>query len=1336
MDEDEAALLAELRAISQKSAASRFDDSNSDNDEKKNNTEDSKEATAATSGSFSPAHPVKSDKNVDDRHGGGSGSSTLPPWKQRRNSASNTQQKKKEDEDVNVLIVAESPSKGNNKKSTVTSTPPWKRKKKVAAPVGITPSSSEVDVVVVAAPPQPLKNVADTVDANNRSKKDITTTTDQAAMTDAEAAASLSPKRNVLPWKRGGKTRVKADVDAVTVGAEELLLHNNNSSRVVDHSENHISNTNSRKSPVLSWSSPPPPWKRQSNNKTTTPVEQQQQSTSTSQTDVETTRAADSVLSDHRSPSVSSSTVFHGDERRGGAAEDAELLALLRGVSANAPSSSRFDDDNDDTNNASSQPVDSSSTNNPMMTQPESKSPTKSSNVGGISSPSLPPPWKRAAATKTKKQSMMNVEISVAAPPPTETVVVNATSSSDSKNNTATVTMEPKTNYGIKSDLPSSTFMGERGGAAQDAELLALLRGVSSKSAASRFDDDDNDNNGSGGNISVPRAESREQRLTVMDNEKPSNDTSASAAATEISNKPSRKSRGGTGMLPPWKRGGKKKQAEVEVMIATTAAPPPNTQSDAICATTTESPAVAAPSYGIKSELPSTFKGERGGAAEDAELLALLRGVSSKSGASRFDDEGGNGKEDNVAPVPTEKPAVQTQQPTMNDTKPSSDIAATAAAEMKPPRKSIGGMLPPWKRGGKKKVENQQGEVEVMVATAAAPLPTAQADSSTPAAPPTSQEASIAATSYGIKSDLPSTFEGERGGAAEDAELLALLRGVSSQASTSRFSADPASAIPTPAGTNAAPAKSAAVSSVSNVRAQPPAVTVMTAQSQPQSELTVSRDRLPESLTDKNWKVRSQAYDVLASILKELAESSNDLVDSDEVLEGLDDQISVFVQDSNANALDKALNCAYQYAEYCRSAGNADQAGKITSALLKKNAFSSKPKTLKLASSLTLKLMEVGADGVLSVHSVIDVLLNEGLISKKPKVIQASAMLVLEAAYDFGAASLPLASITSAAPKILSHSNAKVRECGVKILAEICRALGSKAPLQGVIDEMKKVQLSELESLLSKHPEPTPARTGLRSQQGAVTSSSEDALAVLQAGAKELEAQRFAARPAVNLVAAIAKTDYAKQLAMPKWSQKVAALDLVLECGGEKPYKLMQPSSSVNYSPLIVEMKKMLSHTHFAVCSKAMEVLSMLAVGVGEKLYPYLRPMLTPLLQMSKDKKLTSTVASCLDSFFGNILSFDNLLDKDDALPSGVDERNQKNALVRVTAFEFLGRCVERNSNAGRKAHFRHSPLLLSPVCALKSLGILMQPSAGHQWIHSFCLKNSTTRKLQNLLKR
>jgi cytoskeleton-associated protein 5 len=321
------------------------------------------------------------------------------------------------------------------------------------------------------------------------------------------------------------------------------------------------------------------------------------------------------------------------------------------------------------------------------------------------------------------------------------------------------------------------------------------------------------------------------------------------------------------------------------------------------------------------------------------------------------------------------------------------------------------------------------------------------------------------------------------------------------------------------------------------------------------------------------------------------------------------------------------------------------------------------------------------------VNSVIDVLLVDGLASKKPKVVQAAVTLILDAALEFGAATLPLASITKASSKLMSHSNAKVRETGMKVLAEICRALGSKTPIQSTIDEMKPTQIKELDSLLENQPEASKPRTMFRTYQSGLSAEPpRDALAALQSGTAELEAQRYAARPTINLMSEVAKTEYVAKLGLSKWSEKVAALKIVLECAGEKPYKLAEQSSSCNYVSLINDMKKLLSHTHFAVVSNAIKVLGMLAEGVGEKLYSHLRLMLVPLLQLAKDKKLAKAVSSCLDSMFGNVLSFEHLLEREDALPDAVDEQKQKNALVRTAALDLLSRSVKRSGQAGPRS--------------------------------------------------
>ena len=81
------------------------------------------------------------------------------------------------------------------------------------------------------------------------------------------------------------------------------------------------------------------------------------------------------------------------------------------------------------------------------------------------------PPWKKKPANR-----ISNADV-------TTTTVVVAASEPPSRNNHATLNKKN-----------ANTFQGERGGAAEDAELLALLRGVSDRSgAANRFAEDNND---------------------------------------------------------------------------------------------------------------------------------------------------------------------------------------------------------------------------------------------------------------------------------------------------------------------------------------------------------------------------------------------------------------------------------------------------------------------------------------------------------------------------------------------------------------------------------------------------------------------------------------------------------------------------------------------------------------------------------------------------------------------------------------------------------------------------------------------------------------------------
>ena len=675
--------------------------------------------------------------------------------------------------------------------------------------------------------------------------------------------------------------------------------------------------------------------------------------------------------------------------------------------------------------------------------------------------------------------------------------------------------------------------------------------------------------------------------------------------------------------------------------------------------------------------------------------MALLRGVSSKSNSNdRFAGEADAEEQlESDATKGTDKAASSLppwkREKSMPSKKKSSSNPNATEAE-----------LPPWKRkkatGGKKAEDTSNSAV-----SASPDISLSVAERKSTNKPVNDEDVG------GFKTS--STFSGERGGAAEDAELLALLRGVSSKSSgVNRFGEDDnvdsqghedtSSAIDVETKTNVSSPVTASPP-VSMEASQPPSVSA--ASSPPEASRAdadadaplVTRETLQESLASKDWKVRKASYELLSSILHDMAGASeggskdpSNTVDANTIMPSLDEAIPAMVKDSNAAALDAALNFATLYADYCRGATSSSRASGIVTSLYKGSGLSaSRPTTTKLSQALPLKLMEVGEGGPSSVHSVVEVLLQQGLASRKPKVVLNSVNLVLDAAKSFGAGALPVASVASSAPKILGHSNAKVREAGMNIIAEICRALGSKEPLQSVMDTLKPAQMSQLDGLLEKQPEPTPPQVGLRygDTRGDQADSPDDVLAALEAGAKEAAAKKLASRKAVNIFELLPKTEYASKLKEAKWSEKTGALDILIQCGGEQPYKLVQPSSTVSYTDLIRDLRKLLEHTHFAVNSKAMAAISMLAEGVGEKLFPNLRPMLLQLTGLSKDKKLTAAVGKCLDSIFGNVLSFDHLLDKSDALPTALDERKQKNALARKSTLEFLGRCIERGESAG-----------------------------------------------------
>ena len=1209
----------------------------------------------------------------------------------------------KKNDTSSVLSEGEIPSETN--------VPPWKRGKEATkSSGGKTAVSASMDIALKESDIQ--KGNALTDFSGPLSTDDLRVTMATSVPPCAEARSRSPPisKRSKgaaknLADERGGAAEdaeLLAELRAISsssLSASRFRSVAKTSKTSEDHNESKKSDTSSvdhneskksDASSVLSEGEIPsetnvPPWKRgkattKSNGRKTTVSasmdialkESGIQNGSSSTDELRVTMATSVPLcaeAPSRSPpiskrSVGAANIFTGE--RGGTAEDAELLAELRAISSSSSSASRFR-------------TDTKTSKTPEDHDKSKKSDTKTVlSEGEISSETNVPPWKRGKATTRSNGSKTAVSASTEIAME-ESDIQKENALTDFSGSSSTDELRVKTSSSpplcaeVQSRSPpiskrsvaaAKSFTGERSGTAEDAELLAELRAISSSSSgASRFGSE-------AGASTVSHDHSEGER-----------NASLSVDSIDVSR-------------PPWNqrqaRTRSGNNSSTEIAVDRSAFPLKKLQS------TSDQKSddfflmvdLPAPADSISSEHRSasppiskrsivnvkSFPGERSGAAKDAELLAELRAISnSSSGAGRFGFVANASTVSDETGIDSERTV-----PFPNDITGSSSLNTPA---------------PPWKKASIKHV-SAASEIIVkkladkkdnMLTDTSEALLTAELEIPTPLpfessctdelcrSPPISKSAVFATKK------VPDGM----GSAAEASEVLAEIRATSSIASavTRILNEEPCGVI-----TKGKESFETIVHSDGVIQHEDPLLVGVSS-----DNIVVDISDLPGSLSSTDWKVRKASYLLLLSRISKECHDSTSGADSNAVMEGLDEYVPVILMDTNAGALDAGLEFANIYADKCSGATSPQQASAIVSALIKGLAFSSsRPSASKFTNSLVIKLMEVGNCGPCSIHAIVPLLLESGLASRKPKVVSTSAALLLETARTFGASMLPLPAVVACLPRMLSSTNVSVRESALNLTVEICRTVGSKDPLKNILSDLKSAQLSQIDKLLESQPSPLPPLLPLRFMESTslpVTS----VLQVLNASAREDDKRRFEARPSVNLIRELAKTDYTSRVKLEKWSEKAGALDTVLLCGGEKPYKLEKPSPSVNYAELLGDLKKLIAHTHYLVTSKAMAVLSMLAEGVGDKLFPQLRSFLPVVLDLTKDKKLTVAAGQCLDSLFGNVLSFDNLLDKDDSVTSAVSEMKQKNALCRTAALEFLKRCLVRREDAGQKGSLTSS---------------------------------------------
>jgi cytoskeleton-associated protein 5 len=167
------------------------------------------------------------------------------------------------------------------------------------------------------------------------------------------------------------------------------------------------------------------------------------------------------------------------------------------------------------------------------------------------------------------------------------------------------------------------------------------------------------------------------------------------------------------------------------------------------------------------------------------------------------------------------------------------------------------------------------------------------------------------------------------------------------------------------------------------------------------------------------------------------------------------DFVSSMTSDSNNNALDAGLDCAFLIFENLEESLVVRFGENIVRNIIEKS-FPSRPSTQSKGKQLILKIME-NSDASIYTQCLI-----EKLHDKRPKVPPMCIETIQEGINLFGATSFPLKDIMKVIPSVFNSTNNASRE-GVLNLVHILLKWVGPSPFLPMMENLRPAQKAEIE---------------------------------------------------------------------------------------------------------------------------------------------------------------------------------------------------------------------------------------------------------------------------------
>lgn len=415
---------------------------------------------------------------------------------------------------------------------------------------------------------------------------------------------------------------------------------------------------------------------------------------------------------------------------------------------------------------------------------------------------------------------------------------------------------------------------------------------------------------------------------------------------------------------------------------------------------------------------------------------------------------------------------------------------------------------------------------------------------------------------------------------------------------------------------------------------------------------------LEDRLVDKNWKVRAEAFEELAS---EFAKGDQT------VYPQYSRFLKKMVVDANPPCLDKALEAVSVFCEKADDA--AASAGAILSGILKK-AFAGRSTSVATAQEVCLHLIAAGAT-----EEVISSM-KKGCKDRAYKVVIASCNTLQMGLHAFGPKVVPVQAVQSVILGVFDNPKVEARKAAQDLSIEIYRWLGPLFKDYLATTKLKPSIISELESQFEDVPvgKARPERY-LRGQKAPAAPKGSPSQSKSSRDVEEDEGfDPLSLIEAIDVCGKLSK-NWSAGCSSGKWKDRKEKVDELLDLCSRNPKIKPGP----RFIEVVSGLRRLLVDVNVNVLAVAVKALDALAKGLGSEFRDSAKQATPNLIEALKEKKLTVTKPICdaLDTFFEHCYK---LSDVTDSIIAGLQNKVPK---VRQDVLSWLLRCLQSEKASG-----------------------------------------------------